>query len=749
MPEENFPQKEQNGVDGAFKTADEESEPCLEEKSKGRLFWTKTEQKLRDKSGLTKHGLYYVGGLALFAFLLLIVVIVLSACWPATPHRFQVCNTESCLRAATQVRQYLDESSERCNVREWACGGWLQGRELSPERSKWNRRVEVEQQEAVRIREMISTLPLPLSRGTIEWKLKYFYDACVDVDAVNADGDRPLKTIISELGGWHLLRNWNTEDFDFNGLLRTLHVTYGVSPYFKITTVPNPREPGNTSIVILPAGLGLPDKSYYYLEDEKYSKAYEQLITDVIVLLGQSTTDTQRSAKDVYSYERRLAEIMPNRDELRDPISTYNPMKVSALKLSVQQILPLQDILTAMYPDANINEETEVIVAQPDYLAKLSQLVSSTDSQTRNSYMMWTLVREYVPYLSADFQKAIDRYHSELFGVKNPIERWEFCSSLVQRFMPIAIEAVLERQQSMGDAKHVVNQMFEQIAAQLRQDLDDKMRRNDITSDLHSKLKKKLELVKLHVGLPDGVLNATFVKTFYNRLNIIRSNLFENHKKAIVFAKKREEQLLRESSTEDYLMAAITRRPAQVEYVPSGNVVVVPRVLLTAPYFESRYPKSINYARIGNDIAFALVSSILPFDSGWTADAKLLSQYHLAVNESQKVIDKPTRCLTKLIEENHYVQADFASLSALNTYKYLTALETSYNSMETSLMNKEHVHIPSLAVYEDSDLFYLTSLQELCTLSTDQQNLHDTLVNHKLPENGMCNKAGSGTYPMP
>lgn len=65
------------------------------------------------------------------------------------------------------------------------------------------------------------------------------------------------------------MRNWNTEDFDFNGLLRTLHVTYGVSPYFKITTVPNPREPGNTSIVILPAGLGLPDKSYYYLEDEK------------------------------------------------------------------------------------------------------------------------------------------------------------------------------------------------------------------------------------------------------------------------------------------------------------------------------------------------------------------------------------------------------------------------------------------------------------------------------------------------
>lgn len=54
--------------------------------------------------------------------------------------------------------------------------------------------------EAIRIREMITTLPLPLHIGTIEWKMKHLYDACMEVDIVNADQARPLANIISQLG---------------------------------------------------------------------------------------------------------------------------------------------------------------------------------------------------------------------------------------------------------------------------------------------------------------------------------------------------------------------------------------------------------------------------------------------------------------------------------------------------------------------------------------------------------------------
>lgn len=54
--------------------------------------------------------------------------------------------------------------------------------------------------ESERVRDLINTLELPLHTGTVEWKLKHLYEACLDVDNVNSDDARLLLDIISELG---------------------------------------------------------------------------------------------------------------------------------------------------------------------------------------------------------------------------------------------------------------------------------------------------------------------------------------------------------------------------------------------------------------------------------------------------------------------------------------------------------------------------------------------------------------------
>lgn len=76
-------------------------------------------------------------------------------------------------------------------------------------------------------------------------------------------------------GGWYILRDWNEADFDANFLLRELHVKYGATPYFQISVQPNPLFPGHSSISISPAGLGLPDRKYYYgTQDDPVSIKY-------------------------------------------------------------------------------------------------------------------------------------------------------------------------------------------------------------------------------------------------------------------------------------------------------------------------------------------------------------------------------------------------------------------------------------------------------------------------------------------
>lgn len=97
-----------NGGENPKPTSASEEDPCIQEDDKKclkRNFRERTEQKLRDKSGLSQRGLRIAAGVLLLLFILLIVVIALAAAWPRTPHyrQFPVCEDPACLRSSAQV----------------------------------------------------------------------------------------------------------------------------------------------------------------------------------------------------------------------------------------------------------------------------------------------------------------------------------------------------------------------------------------------------------------------------------------------------------------------------------------------------------------------------------------------------------------------------------------------------------------------------------------------------------------------
>jgi hypothetical protein len=46
----------------------------------------------------------------------------------------------------------------------------------------------------------VNTLPQPLEPDHLHWKLKHFYDSCMDLDNINIEQARQLKYDIRELG---------------------------------------------------------------------------------------------------------------------------------------------------------------------------------------------------------------------------------------------------------------------------------------------------------------------------------------------------------------------------------------------------------------------------------------------------------------------------------------------------------------------------------------------------------------------
>ena len=62
-------------------------------------------------------------------------------------------------------------------------------------------------------------------------KSKTFYDACMNLTAVNKKGATPLLDIINKLGGWNVTKDWNSFNFDFNEKLQAVH-RYSVPVFF-------------------------------------------------------------------------------------------------------------------------------------------------------------------------------------------------------------------------------------------------------------------------------------------------------------------------------------------------------------------------------------------------------------------------------------------------------------------------------------------------------------------------------------
>ncbi|XP_049819342.1 protein gone early [Aethina tumida] len=715
-----------------------EMDPCMQDETKSprkERKWQRYRDDVCEKTELTKRNFWYVVAVFAACLVLLAVVVALAAAWPTRKHRdmFPVCRRPECISAAAQIRESINEDASPCtDLWNFTCGGWLAKHPLPKDRSHWDLKQQLVYKEYENVRNQISTFKLPLKTSTVEWKLKYLYEACMNVDNIEGDKDKPLTNIISELGGWYVLRNWNDADFDRDMILTKLHVDYGVTPFFQITVEPNPRSPGQNSIRISPAGLGLPTKDYYYRDDlnDRVVAAYKELIRDVIIPLNTASNEATKFGIDMFSYEKRIAEITPDPVILRNPIHTYNVRTLSELKETVQ--LPLFDILTGMYPESGITLSSEVIVTSPEYLQEISVIVSSTDRKTMNGYLIWTLVRSYLPYLSSVFTSSWDTFNAELYGVQRSLERWETCARITRRFMGLASDALKEIENPLTvNVIRVVNDTFQSILDVAKT----KLIAFEHNSSLYSHLRSKLNNIRIQIGLPERIKKSEYLENYYKKLQIIKLYFFESIKNGIKFKKKMEElSLIGHSNESTAIINMVTDTPI-VSYSSTDNKLFIPRTLLSVPNFDYNYPSSIIYGRLGVEIANAVLSSILPYGSLWTGNNKLLSYDHNTAIDSLKSVGSSTECLSKFILNlNLDVPAATVNETSLELIKQFAAVKLAHEALLKSLESDPHVHQPTLEQFEDSALFFLSYSQTQCSETANQQQTFDRLVNFKLSQ---------------
>ena len=108
-------------------------------------------------------------------------------------------------------------------------------------------------------------------------------------------------------------------------------------------------------------------------------QAYQTFMKDSAQLFGAASPDAHKFSIDIFNFEKRISEITPEASYMADPIKINNRMMVKDLH-TMSMNIPWLDILKAAYNDAQMTEETEIVVVSPQFVADIAVIMSTTGS---------------------------------------------------------------------------------------------------------------------------------------------------------------------------------------------------------------------------------------------------------------------------------------------------------------------------------------------------------------------------------
>ena len=335
------------------------------------------------------------------------------------------------------------------------------------------------------------------------------------------------------------------------------------------------------------SGLGLPDRDYYFNEDERSVElraAYVDHIEKMFELAGFD--DPAGSARMLLALETELAEVQWTRVKNRDRDATYN-------KFSTDDLGSLGDGLDwARYlATAGIDGEKDIIINQPSYIEGLNRIITATPLEDLKTFMRWNLLNNYASYLDSRLDdQNFDFYYRILEGQEEQRPRWKRGVDLVNRSLGEVIGKVYVTRYFPPEAKTRMVQLVENLRAAYGQAIDGL---EWMSPETKAAARIKLAKFTPKIGYPDQWED-------YSGLEIVADDLFGNVMRANRFQFELDRAKLGGPIRE--WEWGMTPQTVNAYYSPTRNEVVFPAAILQPPFFNLAADDAVNYGAIGTVI---------------------------------------------------------------------------------------------------------------------------------------------------
>jgi putative endopeptidase len=483
--------------------------------------------------------------------------------------------------AAALDRGNIDPTCKACDdFYQYATGGWSKSHTIPAGHPRWGSFDELAQRNRDQLHTILEDVAKNASApaGSDEQKLGAFYRSCMDTAGIERAGTAPVAPLLNGIAAVG----------DVPGLVREIAVLQqagvdgGLPLGSRADTKNSARQIANLGF----GGLGLPDRDYYFNDDERSKTiraAYRGYVAAQLQNLGDDAAAAASEADAVIALETALAQATPRRADLRDPYKLYNPTPVARLGTLAPHVA-----WPAYFAALGTPAFDTLNVSVPAFVSAYDAQLAATPLATWKSYLRYHVADAYAGVLPKRFDDASFGFRSAaLLGVKEQLPRWQRCTTLTDASLRDVLGKVY--------VTHAFPPAAKARALALVTNLQDVLRDDIRTLDWMSpptrvRAVAKLDAFTKKIGYPDRWED-------YTTLPVADAALATN----VVAVRKWNDArgLARIGGATDRMRWGMTPPTVNAYYNPSNDEIVFPAGILQPPFFNDAADDAVNYGAIG------------------------------------------------------------------------------------------------------------------------------------------------------
>ncbi|MGI9222439.1 MAG: M13 family metallopeptidase [Woeseiaceae bacterium] len=475
-------------------------------------------------------------------------------------------------------------------------GAWVERTEIPADRSDFGSFGVLRDEAQGNVRTIIEeTAQGDYPAGSDEQLVGDLYGSYMDMQNRNELGTLPLRADLERIEA--------IESHDELAVYFAAANKRGFGAPFGLGQNEDMKDPQRYMMYAWQGGLGLPDREYYFNEDEKSVETRAKYLEHIATMFELAGFDGGTDAAiTIMALETRLAGEQMLKEQTRDFAANYNKMPLESLN----EVMPNFN-WSGYIEEAGISDVEGLVLFMSDYMAALDGIIADTDLDTWKTYLRWGVLNTAATRLNAELDRQnFEFYSKSLAGIEEQRDMWRRGVNIVNGTLGELVGKVYVKKHFPPEAKA----RMETLVANLTAAYEVSIRELDWMGDETKKeALDKLSKFTTKIGYPDEWRD-------YSAIEIRADDLYGNLQRAALA--EYERQLERQGGPVDKSEWGMTPQTVNAGYSPWANSITFPSAILQPPFFNLDAEEAINYGAIGVAIGHEIGHGF--DDSGSTFD---------------------------------------------------------------------------------------------------------------------------------